>query len=241
MPERVKMGQLKTDRRVWVRRRISLDHRACIVNELVSGRITPDDLPPLKVDRNTLTIVGGNHRFLALQQYYGNGWQEKEVNVEFLDLPPFEQAPHLWWKVALEDNQHLAERLDGHDRELVTRKVLQVLADPTAPEGMEFARLLHYTPQGWLEYVKVWQENVAKNRVVQLSACKPQKSIAQDYLPSDVKRAVEATPRALIAAYADKLLRVLDEVSPEYLTASDRAKLLELANRIGALIGEQVA
>jgi hypothetical protein len=161
MPK-VKMGSLIVDKKVWVRQQTAMDHVECMTNDLVAGVISPESLvrakPPVKVEKNTRIIINGNHRFIALRRFYGKDWAKKEIEVEFVSLPPFEKNPEAWWKEALIANPHNVQRLQGPDREGLARALLRTLDDLTGEQGQEFARLIHYTPRGWIEFVKTYFE-----------------------------------------------------------------------------------
>ena len=86
--KKVKLGELVINRKVWVRERTSLDHIRCLVNDLINGA----KFPPLKVDRETGIIVGGVHRYEAYKLFYGNGWEDREIEIDFLDLPPLKRT-----------------------------------------------------------------------------------------------------------------------------------------------------
>lgn len=237
--EKVRLGELVVDRRVWVRENISLDHVRCLVNDLVNGA----EFPPLKVDRRTRIIIGGNHRYRAYRNFYGEGWEEREVDVEFKDLPPFEEDPAAWYAEALKDNRHLVERLQCSDRNKVARNLLAALGDPDSPQAKEFAEILHFTPQGWKEFAYLvldsfrQQEIKLTEKTTQgdqkatethpktFRSQKPAKSTINDIYPSDVK---DCGVNAQIMSKANGLIAVLKDLDPDYLSDRSRELLEEL-------------
>ena len=243
MPK-AKMGSLVIDRKVWVRKRLSLDHIECMVRDAMNG----DKLPPLKVDKNTRIVVGGNHRYEALKKIYGGKWTEQMVEVEWLDLPPFEDDPTAWWKVALEDNQHDVERLKWQDRQAAGVNLVKALEDPLSEEGKEMARMIKHTPETWKAFYENYIGNIktmaeTTEQTKEQSITKedkkndnfPQerparsKGIDTPTLPGDVRpRSVNAS----IMHHAASLMRLLEEVEPDDISPKSRSMLQELAGLI---------
>lgn len=237
--EKVRLGELVVDRRVWVRENISLDHVRCLVNDLVNGA----EFPPLKVDRSTKIIIGGNHRYHAYKKFYGEGWEEREVDVELKDLPPFEEDPAAWYAEALEDNRHLVERLRYSDRNKVASNLLAALGDPDSPQAKEFAEILHFTPQGWKEFAdlvldsfrqqetKLTEKQPRDTKKATVThpktfrSQKPAKSTINDIYPSDVK---DCGVNAQIMSKANGLIAVLRNLDPDYLSDRSRELLEDL-------------
>lgn len=239
--EKIRLGELVVDRKTWVRDNFSLDHVRCLANDLVNGA----KFPPLKVDRSTKIIIGGNHRYHAYKKFYGEGWEEREVDVEFKDLPPFEEDPAAWYAEALEDNHHLVERLRYSDRNKVARNLLSALGDSDSPQAKEFAEKLHFTPQGWKEFAGLvldsfqQQEIMIKEQSTQPKRGKdniphkqkPAKNTINDIYPSDVKN---CGVNARIMSKTNGLIDTLRYLDPDYL--SDRSR--ELLEELSVLIGD---
>ena len=243
--KKVKMGSLVIDRRVWVRKRLSLDHIECMVRGTMNG----DKLPPLKVDKNTRIVVGGNHRYEALKKIYGDKWAEQMVEVEWVELPPFEDDPTAWWKVALEDNQHDVERLKWQDRQAAGVNLVKSLEDPLSQEGKEMARLIKHTPETWKAFYENYIGNIKTmeqpvTREDKKSDSLPQtqerparsKGIDTPTLPSDVR---PRSANASIMHHTASLLRILDDVEPDDLSNKSRDMLKELAGLIASITKEK--
>lgn len=239
----VKLGELQIDRRVWVRSRMNLDHVRCMVNDLANGHT----FPPLKVDRQTKIVVSGNHRYLAYKHFYGDNWKDAEVEVEWVDLPPFEENPTAWYQEALKDNQHLVERLGYSDRNLVAVAILKQLQDPKSLQAQEIARLLHFTEQSWDEfsslYLELFEKRMEFNSRDETEPVKIEslmkhgrfKVTVNDIQPPDAKLD-NTTPRAQLIAKVNSLLRFLDEFPPTAVTLKEKVLLNRLVNRIQELL-----
>lgn len=232
----VPLGELNVDRRVWVRQKLSLDQVRCLVNDLVNGA----KLPPLLVERSTKTIVGGNHRYVAYKQFFGEGWERQEVEVEWVDLPPFEEDPVAWKTAAILDNLHTAERLGYGDRNKAAAEMIDAGLDPESEEAARIARLLHFTDDGWREFYRTYLEastrparQEAERRRVPVR--RPFKASVNDVQPPDAKI---TTVRAQLLARAAALLDVLQKVSPGMITAREREVLEKVAAAIKRLLAE---
>jgi hypothetical protein len=236
--EKVKLGDLQIDRNIWVRKSISLDQVRCLVNDLYNG----DELPPLKVDKETKVIVGGNHRYTAYKQYYGDGWEGKTVDVEWLNLPPHDTDPSKWLRAAMDDNQHLAERLSYSDRNKSALNICKMLEDPESVEAKEMARLLHFTPQSWSETV-IWyktQTTLLEKKEVNsgdIYKSKKVKTPVNDVNPTSAPKN-DSTPVARAMAKVAGLLDALDGLSPVSITPNLHSKLKQLVGVIEMLLEE---
>ncbi len=229
---KVKMSSLAVDRKTWVRKRMSLDHVECLVRDIING----DKLPPLLVDKKTHIIVGGNHRFEGWKRFYGDTWPDKEVEVEWVNLPSFEDDPQAWWKVALDDNQHLSERLRWQDRQTTAINLIKTLDDPLSAEGQEFARLIKHTPETWKAFCENYIGNVTNREgegKMELPRLKQppskSKSITEPTLPSDVKN---VSINSSVMHHAVALTRILESVGPDDLSQRSHARLSELSGVI---------
>lgn len=254
--DKIRLGELVVDRKTWVRDNFSLDHARCLTNDLVNGA----KFPPLKIDKKTKIVVGGNHRYYAYKTYFGEGWEEREIDVEFLDLPPFDEDPIAWFAVALEDNHHLAERLRYNDRNRTARNLLTALGDPDSPQAKEFAGKLHFTPQGWKEFaglildsfqqpkVETVEERpeqsrddkktvAAQNKPVSRKQ-RPAKNTTNDIYPSDVK---SCGVNAQIMSKASGLIAILKDLDPDYLSDRSRELLEELVELVGDILKFKVS
>jgi len=160
VPELVKLGELKYDARVSPRQKFTLDHVRCIQTDLLNGEITPEKLPPLLVERKSKVILDGTHRYLALKKYYGEGWKDREVQVEYVDLPPFEEEPVAWRMAALRANAWRVLRLTGPEREGLARTLVIEAKDPNRPELEEARRMLAFTKEAWQGFMEVCLEEL---------------------------------------------------------------------------------
>ncbi len=249
---KVKLGELQVDRRVWAREKLNLDQIRCMVNDLVNG----DELPPLVVEQNTKTVVGGNHRYKAYERFYGGGWEQREVEVAWIDLPPFEEDPEAWKIAAMKDNEHYAERLKTGDRNRLAVEFMKAGLDTQTEEMV--MKLLHYTPETWNEFKRTYMENVNKtikkkildgtNNVAIANDKKvtqtmqaigaPFKAVRDDIQPHDAKI---STIRSRLQARVNALLGVLDEVTPGMITSTERDMLGDLMLRVEVLLQAEVA
>jgi len=222
---RIKLGELRPLPREWGRRKISLDHVRCLQNDLVNGAA----FPPLLVDRNTRIIVGGNHRFLAYQKFYGDKWEEQEVEVSLMDLPPYEQNPLAWKKAILFDNFHLVERIRHEDRNKLAMDVLRLVGNPEAAQDV--AEKLHFTREGWLEFARTYFEQAQK-----AEAGRPFKSVREDNVPGDVSAMDRAGKRARVLSKAGALLHELRSYAPAGLVPKEREIFRELVELLTSLL-----
>ena len=154
--EKVKLGALMIDRRVWVRERLDLDHVRCLVNDLVSGK----KFPPMKIDRQGRVVVGGNHRYAAYKQFYGNGWENQEVEVIFVDLPTYEKDPDAWHRAALMDNNHVVLKLGYGDRNKIATQFLKIHGRANFKGHEEVAELLHLPIPAWNEFSSIYLQSL---------------------------------------------------------------------------------
>jgi len=235
--KKMKLGELVINRKVWVRERTSLDHIRCLVNDLINGA----KFPPLKVDRETGIIVGGVHRYEAYKLFYGNGWEDREIEIDPLDLPPFEEDPVAWHAAALEDNEHLAERLGYGDRNKTAANILKALSDPESSEALELARLLKFTPEGWREYANIVfgpvtvPEPGKKAKAEQAATAEPKKY--KKAPTNDIQAGrPEMSPNVRVQSAARRLSALAEE-NLEYLSPETRSILQETAEKVLELLG----
>lgn len=242
----VKLGDLALDKRIWPRGEIKLHWVSALLADLVSGRVKPPAvgrkgaMDPLLVDRGTRVIVDGNHRYMALKQFYGEGWREREVVVQWIDLPPFEQDPLAWREVVLRTNRHRGLPLDGREREAQARLILRELDNPYSERAKRLAALLHYTDQGWAEFVQTYLHAVKATPPPLKPRPVEQKGAQQPVLPGDVQKALRqgATTRARLQAAAEALLAALEETAPASLTERDRVLLRRVLAAVRKLVEE---
>ena len=237
---KMKLGEMVVNRKVWVRERTSLDHIRCLVNDLINGA----KFPPLKVDRETGIIVGGVHRYEAYKLFYGNGWEDREVEIEPLGLPPFEDDPTAWYAAALEDNEHLVERLGYSDRNRTAANILKAISDPESSEVLELSRLLKFTPDGWREYAKIITGTISTNAIpaAQKESNKPE--AAEENPKTFIKAPTndiqasrpEMSPNVRVQSAARRLSALADE-NLEYLSPETRGILRETAEKVLELLG----
>lgn len=235
--KKMKLGELVINRKAWVRERTSLDHIRCLVNDLINGA----KFPPLKVDRETGIIVGGVHRYEAYKLFYGNGWEDREIEIDFLDLPPFEEDPAAWYAAALEDNEHLAERLGYGDRNKTAANILKAVSDPESSEALELARLLKFTPEGWREYANIVfgpaavPELSEKAEAEQAATAEPKKY--KKAPTNDIQAGrPEMSPNVRVQSAARRLSALAEE-NLEYLSPETRGILQETAEKVLELLG----
>jgi len=266
--EKVKLGALMIDRRIWVRERLDLDHVRCLVNDLVNGK----KFPPLKVDRQTKIVVGGNHRYAAYKQFYGNGWENQEIEVIFLDLPSYEKDPDAWHRVALLDNNHLALKLGYADRNLIAGKFLQIHGKAKFHGHDEIANLLHFTPQGWNEFANIYLQSLSvgaetktkktqetiqeqeekageggltinsgpenKNKVFPINS--RTKHSPNDIYPVDAKKLESDAPRAQLLSKINALMNYLEGFPVDAVDGKIRKELERLSKFIRLILEDAV-
>jgi len=223
MPK-AKLGNLVINRDVWVRERISTWFKRDLMSALTRG----ETLPPLTVDSNTMTVVGGNHRYAAYKEFFGEGWESAEVEVRYVDLPPFEDDPLAWYWESLKDNPQNALPLNPMDRELTAKKVLDATNDPEDPTVLQIAKLLQFTEQGWLEFAKIYFE--ANRKVMDSGDANALPTITRakrDQGPQYVTDRALMSPHALLHKNAQSLMRVLGQLRG-MLTDEDRLILEKL-------------
>lgn len=260
----VRLGDLKIDRRVWVRRSVPIDHVRCMVRDLQNGAV----LPPLLVERATLTVIGGNSRYNAYRFYYGDNWKDARVTTRWIDLPPFTDDPVAWWRAALDDNGHLAERLQYTDRNGVAADIARSLPGPLSDEGRRIARLLHHTDESWAEfcktYVKALEVRDRRTEGEQSPAAprsEPQAPPAaltpgakahvppkpglpggvaptNDFTPGHIVRD-SITPVARLLSLVRQILNVMQGIELTDLTVSQRRELEHLRSAVDGLLREK--
>lgn len=256
MPK-MKLGELVFERKVWVRKSISNDQVRCLMGDLANGA----KFPPLKVDRDTKIIVGGNHRYLAYRTFYGEGWEKRAVDVELLDLPPFDENPQAWFMAALEDNYHLAERLGYSDRDGVLTALVKMHNDPRGwadtPEAQRIRELMHKTPQGFLEFIDLFlgtnaptlppmpakaagkaDEKQAAPAICPV-AIPHAKNPTNDLQPQDTQRT--GSYNSQIMSCAARLTAILEDGDARYLSDYSRRALTKLNRIIAALLDAKAA
>ena len=250
--EKMKLGSLAVDRRIWVRKRLSLDHIECLVRDLVNG----DNLPPLKVEKQTNIIIGGNHRYEALKKYYGSDWKNIEVAVELIDLPPFEEDPTAWYQEALTDNQHLSQRLGYQDRNKAAANLIKTVSDPLSTEAVEMSRLLKHTPETWKTFCENYLGNTMPRPAVKddppatsgVGEARPEekaeddppplwegtgsKTVTDSTTPTDVK---PVSLNSSIMRHAASLERLLGDIEPDMLSKRSVEMLKSLASLISSI------
>ncbi len=236
---KLKLGELKVDKRVWIRKKLSRDQIRCLVNDLSNGAT----FPPLRVDRATKIIVDGNHRYAAYRIFYGRGWTEKEVEVELLDLPPFEENPAAWKEAALRDNQHDAERLRWGDRKRAAADLLDAGLDPESELAQKIARLLYFTPNSWREFWTTFF--AAQGKPVPGGAAvgsRGQDAVKWENPAGDIGPEIAnlSGPRDKLLRRARLLLESLAEVGPGGITKAEAEVLRQVLNAIRAVL-EQAA
>ncbi len=238
--EKVILGDLIVMRETWVREAINLDHVRQLINSLVLGK----KLPPLLVERNTKIIVGGSHRFVAYKQFFGDGWENREVEVKNIDLPPYQDDPVAWMIAGLKDNPHNALRLDYRDRHRVAARILDVLKDPEAEAAKEVARLLTFTPATWNDFSQTYLAQIAtfstpaapgraqeSNKPARQALPRPDK----DTSPADVTERNLMSPRAELQSKGEAVIRLIARLEGA-LTDQDRKLLARLAKAINNIL-----
>ena len=256
---KIKMKSLVVDRRVWVRKKLTIDHIECMVRDIMNGA----KLPPLKVDKNSRIIVDGNHQYEALKKIHGEKWPDQTVEVEWLDLPEFEEDPAAWWKEALEDNQHNAQRLYWQDRQRVAANLAKTLRDPFSEESKELAKLIKHTPETWRAFYNNYLGGIAGD----CSPVKPNGSEEKDSSAKEDKKKIDFEPTGLtperpnskrpdtptwpgdlrpksvnssILHHAASLKRILSDVEPDDLSKQSREALKELTEQVLEMTADRV-
>jgi hypothetical protein len=218
---KIKLGELQIMPKEWGRRSISIDHVRCLENDLVNG----DTFPAMKVERTTKMIIGGNHRYKAYINFYGDGWRNKEVDIEFIDLPDCQNDPVAWRDAMIKDNPHNTERLNYSDRNKICADVLDYTRDPEDPKVLEIARKLHFTDASFVQFATTYLEQVKKKQMESgqtESEKKPKqykpkttfKAAHDDITPGEIRAMETAGTRARVLSKTNALLAELRGYAP---------------------------
>jgi len=256
--QKIKLGELQVLPKEWGRRKISIDHVRCLENDLANGA----KFPPLKVERKTKYIIGGTHRYKAYINFYGEGWENQEVDVIFIDLPPYDDDPVAWKVAIIDDNNHLAERMYYSDRNMLAADILRELRDPEHPLALEIAKKLHHTENSWLMFAtqyleklqkeeeekqikavtdKTHAENTARDTVQKqkaISGNKTFKAVHDDITPGEISALSSAGTRARVLSKANALLNELVDYSPSSLVPKEKEVFGKLINELKRLLSE---
>lgn len=241
---KIKLGELQVMPKSWCRRSISIDHVRCRINDLVNGAM----FPPLLVERTTKIIVGGNHRYKAYIDFYGENWRDIEVDVDYIDLPPYNENPVAWVAAVSKDNNHLAERMGYSDRNKMVANVLDYVKDPQNPEVLELAKNLHFTESSFMQFADTYlgqleEKEMSANRVklARKSKSSPPvkfKAAHNDVTPGEIRAMETAGTRARVLSKTNSLLAELEGYSPAGLVPRETELFGRLVNELERLLAQ---
>lgn len=222
--ELVRLGALRETRSLSPRDALSDDAIKHYVRRLQNGDVPP----PIQVEAKTNEIFAGRHRFHAYRQFFGDGWESKEVSVIWRhDLPNPDEQPNEFRILAAADN-------NNHGVPITRVEKRRALADIAKQSGMEtayrYAPMLGETAESAYELVKPFLEMAAKTleavqEGVDASVKAAPRGVADVRRPEAFHLSGLHSVRPAIIVECDRMLDAMRRITDQKLNLTEGEKL----------------